>query len=135
MVAITSIILRWTLSLTLLSAVADRLGWWGAPGTQNVSWGDWAHFVSYTARVNSFLPSSWAPCLALLATVAETILGGALLLGISPRVVALACAGLFALFAGAMTLSLGVKAPLNFSVFAAAAALLLSTQSVRAHSR
>jgi hypothetical protein len=49
-------VLRWALGATLLSAVADRFGLWGPPGGTNVSWGDWAHFVAYTAKVNSFLP-------------------------------------------------------------------------------
>jgi hypothetical protein len=49
-------VLRWALGATLLSAVADRFGLWGPPGGTDVSWGDWAHFVAYTAKVNSFLP-------------------------------------------------------------------------------
>ncbi len=118
-------ILRWVLGLTLLSAVADRFGWWGAYGATNVSWGDWAHFVAYTAKVNGFLPAALAPSLALAATTMEIVLGAALLLGVYPRAAAWASAGLFAAFAGAMTLSFGIKAPLNFSVFADAAAALL----------
>ena len=109
----------------MLSAVADRFGWWGAPGTANVSWGDWTHFVAYTAKVNGFLPTGAAPMLAVIATVAETILGAALIAGVFRRSVALASALLFASFAGAMTLSFGIKSPLNFSVFADAAAALL----------
>ena len=118
-------LLRWALGATFLSAVADRFGWWGAPGSANVSWGDWAHFVAYTATVNHFLPAGMAPALAVLATAAEALLGVALLLGAFPRSVAWASAGLLGLFAGAMTLSLGVKAPLDYSVFADAAAALL----------
>ena len=121
------VILRWALGLTLLSAVADRFGLWGQPGSANVSWGDWAHFVAYTAKVNSFLPGVVAPALAVTATAAEVSLGVALLLGVLPRLVACTSAGLLALFAGAMTLSFGIKAPLNYSVFVnAAAALMLS---------
>jgi putative oxidoreductase len=114
---IAPLLLRLALGLTLLSAVADRFGIWGPPGAATVAWGDWAHFVAYTAKVNSFLPSSLAPALAIVATAAEALLGIALVLGIFPRPVAFAGAALFALFAGAMTLSFGVKAPLNFSVF------------------
>jgi putative oxidoreductase len=118
-------ILRWALGATLLSAVADRFGLWGPPGGTNVSWGDWAHFVAYTAKVNSFLPPALAQGLAILATAVELALGVGLLLGVARRPVAWATAGLLALFAVAMTLSFGVKAPLNYSVFAAAAAALL----------
>jgi len=55
---------------------------------------------------------------AIIATAAEALLGITLILGIFRRPVAFASAALFALFAGAMIVSFGVKAPLNFSVFA-----------------
>ena len=133
---IAPILLRWMLGLTLLSAVADRFGGWGAYGNPNVSWGDWAHFVAYTAKVNGFLPAGLAPTLAMLATAAEIVLGIALLLGLFPRSVAWASAGLFATFAAAMSLSFGVKAPLNYSVFVdAAAALLLGVWPRRTNDR
>jgi len=123
--------LRWVLGLTMLSAVADRFGLWDPPGTTNVSWGDWSHFVAYTAKVNSFLPGALAPALAIMATVAELLLGVALILGVFCRQVALASATLLTLFAIAMTWSFGIKAPLNFSVFVdAAAALVLSAWPV-----
>jgi len=101
---------------------------WGGPGSTNVSWGDWSHFVAYTAKVNSFLPQGLAPTLAVMATAAETVLGLALILGVYPRLVAWAATALFGLFAVTMTVSFGIKAPLNFSVFVdAAAAFLLAT--------
>jgi uncharacterized membrane protein YphA (DoxX/SURF4 family) len=105
--------------------VADRFGLWGPPGATNVSWGDWPRFVAYTAKVNNFLPAALAPELAVLATIAELALGLALLFGVWRRLVAWATCGLLTLFALAMTFSFGVKAPLNFSVFADAAAALL----------
>jgi uncharacterized membrane protein YphA (DoxX/SURF4 family) len=107
--------------------VADRFGIWGPPGAGAVSWGDWTYFVAYTAKVNSFLPSSLAPALAVIATAAEGLLGIALILGIFRRPVAIASAVLFALFAGAMTLSFGVKAPLDYSVFVDFAAAFILT--------
>ncbi|MBV8102574.1 MAG: DoxX family membrane protein [Verrucomicrobia bacterium] len=119
------LIVRLAIGVTLLSAVADRFGIWGPPGAPTVAWGDWIHFVAYTAKVNSFLPSSLAPMLAVVATAAESLLGIALILGIFRRPVAFASAALFALFGGAMTLSFGVKAPLNFSVFVDFAAALI----------
>ncbi|MBV9490233.1 MAG: DoxX family protein [Verrucomicrobia bacterium] len=119
--------MRWALGLTMLSAVADRFGFWGPPGTTNVSWGNWSRFVDYTEKVNSFLPSGYAGVLAVLATSAEIGLAFGLLLGVFRRTVAFGSAALLGLFALSMTISFGVKAPLNFSVFAdAAAALLLS---------
>jgi putative oxidoreductase len=117
--------LRLALGATFLSAVADRFGLWGPLGAANASWGDFSHFVAYTAKVNSFLPAILAPGLAVFATMAEFALGLALLLGIWRRPVAWASCGLLTLFALAMTFSFGVKAPLNYSVFVDAAAALL----------
>jgi putative oxidoreductase len=122
---IAPLLLRLALGATLLSAVADRFGIWGPPGVATVVWGDWTHFVAYTAKVNSFLPGAFAPVLAIAATAAEALLGITLILGILRRPAAFASAALFALFAGAMTLSFGIKAPLNFSVFVDFAAALL----------
>ena len=55
---------RLALGAAFLAAVADRFGLWGAPGQRNVAWGDFGHFVDYTAQVNSFLPAAVAPVLA-----------------------------------------------------------------------
>ena len=122
---IAPLLMRLALGVTFLSAVADRFGIWGPPGAATASLGDWAHFVEYTAKVNSFLPSALAPALAIIATAAELVLGITLILGIFRRPVAFASAALFALFAGAMIVSFGVKAPLNFSVFVDFAAAFL----------
>jgi len=91
-------LLRWALAVTFLSAVADRFGIWGPPGTSSVSWGDWSHFVAYTAKVNSFLPAVLAPTLAVTATAAELVLGVALILGVYTRPAAWASTILLALF-------------------------------------
>src|SRR5262249_55933383 len=45
-------LLRVGLAAAFLSAVADRFGLWGQPGSRGVSWGDMAHFYDYTAEVN-----------------------------------------------------------------------------------
>jgi uncharacterized membrane protein YphA (DoxX/SURF4 family) len=116
---------RLALATGFLAAVADRFGFWGPYGSPNASWGDFTHFIAYTARVNSFLPAGWAPFLALVATVAELSLGLALLFGIWLRVAAAGGAILLLMFASAMTVSFGIKQPLNYSVFSATAAALL----------
>lgn len=90
-----------------------------------MDWGDFGHFIAYTAHVNSFLPSAWAPALAVLATIAEVCLGIALIFGIWTRAAAVGSAALFAAFGIAMTISFGVKRPLDFSVFTDCAAALL----------
>ncbi|MBV8636685.1 MAG: DoxX family membrane protein [Candidatus Eremiobacteraeota bacterium] len=123
---LTQAFARLAIGSILLSAVADRFGAWGPYGAPNVSWGDFGHFITYTAKVNSFVPA-FAPSLAVVATIFETLFGIALIAGICTRIMAIGSACLFAVFGAAMMLSLGIKAPLNFSVFTdCAAALLLS---------
>jgi uncharacterized membrane protein YphA (DoxX/SURF4 family) len=112
---------RIAVGTAFLSAVADRFGLWGKYG----GWGNFANFTHYTAQVNSFMPASTIPYLAWIATIAETLLGFALLIGIWPRYVALASALLLALFGVAMAISFGIKSPMSYSVFSASAAALL----------
>ncbi len=120
-----TVLLRIALAVGFLSAVADRFGLWGAPGAAGVAWGAWEPFVAYTAKLNFFVPSSVAAILAILATAAEIILAVALIIGFRLRETALASAILLLLFALTMSLSGGVKGPLDYSVFTAAAAALL----------
>ena len=116
---------RLALGLTLLSAVGDRFGFWGPNGSPNVSWGDWEHFVHYCAAVNGFLPAALAIPLAWLATGLETAFGAGLISGVFLRTSAYGSAALLGMFAAAMTISFGIKSPLNFSVFVDAAGALL----------
>jgi uncharacterized membrane protein YphA (DoxX/SURF4 family) len=108
--------------------VADRFGWWGAFGQPNVSWGTFARFVEYTGQLNWFVPHAMIPVLAVLATCAEILFGLLLLAGWQTRITA-ACSGMLLMTFGlAMTLALGMNAPLNLSVFSAAGgSLLLAT--------
>ncbi len=126
-----TILARFALGGGLLSAVADRLGLWGAPGAPHVVWGDWSHFVAYTAQVNAFLPASLAPTLAVLATIAEILFGVGLVFGLFTRWAAWGAGLLTLLFALAMTLSFGPKPPLDYSVGANVAAGLLLAQAPR----
>lgn len=118
----------WSLRLALagafLSAAADRFGWWGAPGAPDVAWGDWDSFVAYTGTLLWFLPPSWAGFFGMSATVAEIVLGIWLVVGWRLQAAALASATLLFSFGLTMTIALGVKAPLNYSVFTAIAAAL-----------
>jgi putative oxidoreductase len=113
--------LRLSLAIGFLSAVADRFGLWGPPGTAGVAWGSWAPFVAYVAKLNWFAASAIVPMLAWVATVAEVGLALGLLLGWQLRWVALASGLLLLAFALTMTFALGIKAPLDYSVFAASA--------------
>jgi uncharacterized membrane protein YphA (DoxX/SURF4 family) len=126
--SVSSVFLRFALGVSFLSAVADRFGWWGAFGQPNVGWGNFARFVAYTGTLNWFLPQAMIPALAVIATGAEILLGFLLLAGWQTRTAALSSALLLMTFALTMTIALGAKAPLNFSVFSAAGgALLLGT--------
>ena len=49
---ISSVFLRLALGVSFLSAVGDRFGFWGAFGQSHVAWGDFSHFIAYTARLN-----------------------------------------------------------------------------------
>jgi putative oxidoreductase len=112
---------RLAIGAAFLSAVASRFGIWdGEPGLSR-----FAGFTRYTAEVNAFLPAAAIPFLAWAATLAETSLGVALVAGLRVRWVALASAGLLALFGTAMAISLGPKSPLDYSVFSASAGALL----------
>jgi uncharacterized membrane protein YphA (DoxX/SURF4 family) len=117
--------LRLALGFSFLSAVADRFGLWGAFGQPHVAWGRFSRFVAYTGQLNWFLPGSAVPALAIVATCAETVLGILLLLGWHTRTVALFSGGLLLLFAVTMTGALGIKAPLDASVFSAAGGAFL----------
>jgi uncharacterized membrane protein YphA (DoxX/SURF4 family) len=119
---------RWALGAAFLSGIASRFGWWG-PG---VGYRNFDAFIRYTAEVNAFMPVSTIPFLAWAATAAELGFGLALILGLWPRWVALGSAALLALFGLAMTASMGIKEPLDYSVFSACvAALLLAEREER----
>ena len=124
----SSVILRYGLGLGFLSAVADRLGLWGPFGQPNVEWGDFSRFLEYTQTLNWWVPAGMIPLMGVIATVAETAFGVLLIVGWRTRETALLSALLLLTFAGAMTLSLGIKAPLNYAVFTGVGgALLLSS--------
>lgn len=120
--------LRLGLGAGLLSAVADRLGFWGPPGTPLVSWVNFHNFLLYTAKLNPWCPAACLPLLGVVVTIAEAGLGMLLILGLWMRLAGL-LNGIMALtFAAAMTFVLGVHAPLNYEVFVfSAASFLLAT--------
>src|SRR3954449_11179798 len=119
---IVSLFARFALGASFLSAVADRFGLWGPYGAKNVSWGNFAHFVEYTGAVTSLFPSSLTVSFAWAATVAETLLGILLIAGFKIRITSFLSGLLLLSFAIAMLTGLGIKKPLDYSVFSAAAA-------------
>ena len=121
----SSVFLRCALGLGFLSAVADRFGLWGAFGQPNVEWGTFPRFLDYTHTLNWYVPAGMIPPLGVIATGAETLFGLLLLVGWHTRIAALSSALLLLSFAVAMTMALGIKAPLNFAVFTGVGGALL----------
>src|SRR5947207_6935597 len=94
---------RIALGAAFLSGIADRFGLWG----KTIGYGDFAHFVQYTAKVNSFMPAFTIPFLAWAATVAELVLGVGLIIGVWLRWVGLGSALLRVLLRTAEAFSVG----------------------------
>ncbi len=116
---------RIALAVAFASAVADRFGLWGPPGAAGVAWGNLERFNAYVATLNWFLPASVIPILGWIATITEISLATALIVGWRLRWAALLSAVLLLLFGLAMTIALGPKTPLDYSVFSAASAAFL----------
>jgi uncharacterized membrane protein YphA (DoxX/SURF4 family) len=121
--------LRLALGVAFLSGIADRFGLYQG---RNIGYGNFAGFVQYTAKVNSFMPASSIPFLAWAATVAELSFGVALVIGLWVRWAAVGSCLLLILFGTAMAISFGIKSPLDYSVFSASAgALVLAVHEFR----
>jgi uncharacterized membrane protein YphA (DoxX/SURF4 family) len=116
------LLLRLALAVGFISAVSSRLGLWGSYSS------GWENFLAYAEKVNSFAPKSCIPSIAIIVTIAETLLALLLLIGYKTRWAAIGTSFLTLLFAFAMTYSFGIKDPLDYSVFVfSMAAFLLST--------
>lgn len=107
---IASLLLRLGLGFTFLSAVAGRFGIWDSTS-------GWNEFLEYTASVNSFLPRTIIPFLAISATILEIVFALLLIIGYKTRFVAVGAAVLTLTFGLSMALSFGLKSPLDYSVF------------------
>lgn len=117
-----TLLLRFALAATFLSAVSSRLGLWGAASS------GWEGFLEYAASVNSYAPPAMVPFLAVSATILEISLSVLLIIGYKIRLAALGAGVLTLTFALAMAYSFGVKDPLDYSVFVdCTAAFLLAT--------
>ena len=121
-----SLFARIAIAFGFLSAVADRIGLWTPLlGSENVVWGNMQSFITYTAVLLPWMPKSLIPLFAWTATIAEIVLGILLLIGFQKRLVALLSGILLLMFAFSMLFSLNIKAPFDYSVFAAAACAFL----------
>lgn len=102
-----------------LSAVADRFGLWSEKFS---AWGNWSNFIAYTAQINPWFSDSIVQVAGVVATIAEVAFAIFLLIGFKTELVARLSGILLLLFALAMTFSVGIKSPLDYSVFSASAA-------------
>ncbi len=116
---IIKLFLRLAISAGFLSASADRFGLW--PNDVSV-WGNWNSFLEYTEIINPWIPLSFIPTLAIIATVAEIGFAVFLLIGFKTELFAKLSGLLLLLFALSMTFSTGIKGAFDFSVFSASAA-------------
>lgn len=122
---VPQLLLRMALGVSFLSAVADRLGLLGIPGSRNIEWGNWENFLDYTATMMPFLDRPAVKIFGGIASIAEALIGILLIIGFKTRLNAIASCGLTLIFALVMTVFLGIKAPINFSVFTVISASLL----------
>ncbi|MEG1591839.1 DoxX family membrane protein [Chryseobacterium sp.] len=116
--------LRLAISVTMLSAVADRFGFWG----DNSAWGNWENFEKYTRQLTFFLPETLSTFSAYTATFLEILFPLMLILGFKTKIAAYGTGILLLAFALSMSIALGIKAPFDYSVWVgSAAAFLLAT--------
>ncbi len=121
--------LRIALGVGFLSAVADRFGVWGPPGTPQVAWGNFHNFLAYTGRLNPWFPLGWIPAVGWTATICEVAFGAALLIGYRTRLAALLSGLLSLAFAVGMVVGVGIHAPLNDAVFVVSAGAFLLAEA------
>lgn len=123
--------LRAALAAGFFSAVADRFGLWGPPGSQHAAWGNMAQFFRYVAILNPWFPAALIPTVGWLVTFAEIILGLLLLIGFQTRWAARLSALLLLAFAFGMTAGTHIKSAFDASVFAASAGAFLLAKASR----
>lgn len=116
---------RVAVATAFLSAVADRLGYWGAPGSPNASWGNWENFLSYSNQLNFFVSHQIGEILAITATVLEVLFGFLLLLGYKTKIISFSSGILLMLFGLGMTMAFGIKSTFNYSVWIGVGACFL----------
>ncbi|GCB37650.1 DoxX family membrane protein [Bacteroides faecalis] len=121
-----SLFARIAIGLSFLSAVADRIGLWTLIlGSENVVWGNMENFIVYTGVLVPWIPNQILPLLAWSVTLVEIVLGVLLIIGFRQRIVALFSGILLLTFAFSMLFFTSFKAPLDYSVFTAAACSFL----------
>ncbi|WP_299273829.1 DoxX family protein [uncultured Psychroserpens sp.] len=122
---IIKLFLRLALSLSFLSAVADRFGLW----PENISvWQNWSNFLDYTQLINPWLPHHVIPLIGVIVTVLEIAFAMFLLIGLKTEFFAKLSGFLLLIFALSMAFSTGIKGVLDFSVLSASAGAFALSQ-------
>lgn len=120
----TRLFIYWGLKLSLafsfLNACADRFGLWGPAGTEGVAWGNFENFITYTQILTPWSSEVVTTLIAWIATVFEIILGVLLCTNFKSKQIGLLSGLLLLVFGTSMLFTLGIKAPLDYSVFSAA---------------
>lgn len=125
------LLLRLSLGVAFLSAVADRFGFWGPEGTALVTWGNWDNFLSYTGSLTFGASGILLKSLAIFATLLEILFGIFLILGYKTKQTAFCSGILLLLFALGMVFNTNIKYALDYSVFSACfGAFLLAYEPV-----
>ena len=114
--------LRMALAIGFLSAVADRLGFWGSAGSTNVAWGNFENFEHYVLYLNPYLNSSFVTIVSWVVTLLEILFALFLLFNYFIKETALLSALLLLSFAVSMSFVSGIKVPFDYSVYTASAA-------------
>ncbi len=117
--------MRIALGLGFVFPVLDRLGLLGPAGSPGVAWGEWKNFLTYTGQLMPYAGKDIVGIGGLFATMAEAILGAALILGIKTRVAAIASAALTAFFGLSMAVFIDPMAPVGYPVYVFTASSLL----------
>src|SRR4029434_8333850 len=111
----TMLYVRLALGITFLTAVSDRFGLWGPPGTSNVAWGNFDNFLAYAATLIPYLPTAWIPAVGWGVTLAEVACGLALLVGFQTRRIAVVSGLMLLAFALGRPMGFARQAPSTFS--------------------
>ncbi|WP_420552428.1 DoxX family protein [Tenacibaculum aiptasiae] len=111
--------LRLSIAFGFLSAVADRFGLYSK---EISTWGNWNSFIDFTHLITPWFPKIIIPSIAIIATILEIVFAICLLLGYKTQLTAKLSGVLLLIFGLSMTFSLGIKPPLDYSVFGISAA-------------
>lgn len=112
--------IKLALAFAFLSAVADRFGLWGIPGSVGVVWGNFENFTAYTQILTPWSPISITPALAWFVTGLELLFGILLCTNIKTKQIAFFSGILLFIFGFSMVITVGPKATFDYSVFSGA---------------